>query len=120
LKALKKYDSPTPHETARTGSAEKKKPTLLQMVLPKPPSPLPSVDSKDYARAWRTNLTFLRSVLPAGSQSLFIARARKYGNHIGVPIVCPHCEAKPEKHVPQHARWRWLSDHIVSRHSRPI
>lgn len=87
---------------------------LLQMVSPKPPLPLPLADSKDYARAWRLNLTYLRAVLPQGSQSLY--SPRKYGNHMGIPIRCPHCDEKPPQHVKQHARWRWMSFHISTRH----
>jgi hypothetical protein len=64
----------------------------------------------------RQNLTFLTSVLPPGSQSLFTGHVRKYGTHLGIPIVCPHCEEKPSKFVPQHARWRWLTFHLATRH----
>ena len=62
------------------------------------------------------NSTFLRGCLPPGSQTLYTAR--KYGNHIGIPIVCPHCEDKPPKHIRQGTRWRWLTFHIATRHTR--
>lgn len=88
---------------------------LIQMVSPKRLSPLPSVDSKGYAKAWRLNSIYLQGVLPANSQGLFTPR--KYGRYIGIPITCPHCSDRPPQHIPQHGRWRWLTFHIATRHA---
>jgi hypothetical protein len=31
--------------------------------------------------------------------------------------VCPHCDDKPGREIPPHARWRWLTFHIATRHA---
>jgi hypothetical protein len=108
----KSQPSPAPVEQP------KKKATLLQMVTP-PPSPkghllLPSADSKGYAKAWRLSSIYLQGCLPPGSQNLYTAR--KYGNHIGIPIVCPYCGDKPPKEIRQGARWRWMAFHEMTYH----
>jgi hypothetical protein len=79
---------------------------------------LPLADSKNFATAWRMNLTFLRGCLPPNSQHLLLGRVRKYGRYPGVPIECPTCNAKPPREVPQHARWRWMSFHQMTAHRR--
>ena len=85
------------------------------MASPKPSLQLPPADSRNYAAAWRMNMTYLRGCLPPESQHLFTAR--RYGNHIGVPCVCIHCEERPPKHIKPWNRWRWLTFHIATRHS---
>ena len=104
-----------PQENLPPSTAPASKGKLIQMVSPKLLSPLPSVGSKDFARAWRRSSTYLQGVLPANCQDLYTPR--KYGRYIGIPIVCPHCEDRPPKHITPHSRWRWLSFHIATRHA---
>jgi hypothetical protein len=85
-------------------------------ILAKPPLPLGSTDSKNFAKQLQLNTTYLRGLLPAGSQSLFTPR--RYGNRLGVPCVCPHCEERPPRYIPAWNRWRWLSLHIATRHTK--
>lgn len=108
---------PKPSKPAQPTEPVKPKATLLHLVTPSPKRPLllPSADSKDYAKAWRLSSTFLRACLPPNSANLYTAR--KYGNHIGVPIICPRCDAKPPRHIKYNGpRWRWLAFHEMTAH----
>jgi hypothetical protein len=81
-----------------------------------PPSPLPSADSRNYAARLRSNMTYLRACLPENSDALFTPR--RYGNHLGVPCTCPHCDERPPREIRPWNRWRWLTFHIATRHTK--
>lgn len=89
--------------------------TVIPREFPKAPSPLPLAESSNFQTAWRENMTYLKGNLPKNSLPLFAAR--KYGNHIGVPCRCPHCEDRPPWHIKPWNRWRWLTFHIAVRHA---
>ena len=79
--------------------------------------PLPSAQSKEYAAAWRTSLTYLSGCLPKGSLSLITPR--QFGVYIGTPCICEvrdpkgeACGAVPPSYLKTTAqKWRWLSFH---------
>jgi hypothetical protein len=78
--------------------------------------PLPPADAFNYAKVLRYNKTYLQSLLPPSSLGLYTPQ--RYGNHLGIPIVCPTCEVRPPSHVKGYARWRWMSFHIATEHRR--
>lgn len=84
----------------------------------KPPLPMVMEGTSGYAARLRANLTYLQQILPENSQSLFLGHTRKYGRHLGIPIQCPACDARPPHYIPQHARWRWMAFHQMTAHRR--
>lgn len=60
-------------------------------------------------------MTNLRVCLPGNSLSYFFVK--RVGRYWGASIVCPHCLDRPDHGIPPHARWKWLTGHIVEKHS---
>lgn len=79
-------------------------------------SPLPPAESSKYSEALRMSTIYLQSCLPQGSRNLFTPR--RYGNYLGVPVVCPHCEKRPPHEIRPWNRWRWLTFHIATQHTK--
>jgi hypothetical protein len=62
-------------------------------------------------------MTSLRGSLPEESLNYFAIR--RAGKHYGMAITCPHCGDRPEHFIRPWNRWRWLTAHVVSMHSKP-
>src|SRR5215469_7534975 len=90
-------------------------PNKTAEILPPKPSPLPMAGSKNFAAILRKNTTYLRGLLPPDSASLYTPR--RYGNRLGIPIVCPHCDDRPPHWIRGYGRWRWMTFHIATRHT---
>src|SRR5215813_12022280 len=82
--------------------------TQLTLVSRKKLSHMQQLTSKQNSQKLREILINLNRNLESGWQSFFSRRGR------GLAIICPHCEEKPPKTVPQHAKWRWLTTHILN------
>jgi hypothetical protein len=55
------------------------------------------------------------SGMPSGAR---LYTARRYGNHIGVPCVCPRCDERPPKEIKPWNRWRWMTFHEMTAHKK--
>jgi hypothetical protein len=100
---------------ALTGTAKRSNNLTVMNFSPKAPPPLPSVGSRSFAKQWQTNMTYLQGVLPEGSLRYGI-QPKRFGNHLGVPCVCPYCEIRPPKFVRPWNRWRWMNFHQITEH----
>ncbi len=61
-------------------------------------------------------MTFLQGVSPERSLGLFTVK--RYGNRLGIPVVCIHCGDRPPLGTPQHIKWRWMTMHMADKHNK--